>query len=156
MSVKLLTEHHLELLSLKEDCTGLSGSTRMKMPHCWKARVAPQMVTLKVVLTGILVETLPMNTKKANSSNFYPPTKGYCREKSICKSQNINPIAPTPKFTLGIIQIITKACQLSACKSPVVKLRINNYEPCYQDMPITLYSLGYFKMMISFSIFRQH
>ena len=33
--VKLLTEHHLELLSLNEGCRGLSESTHVKMPHCW-------------------------------------------------------------------------------------------------------------------------
>ena len=32
MSVKLLTEHHLEFLSLKGGCTGLSESTLVKMP----------------------------------------------------------------------------------------------------------------------------
>ena len=37
MSVKLLTEHNLEFLSLKADCTGLSESTLVKMPHCWKS-----------------------------------------------------------------------------------------------------------------------
>ena len=37
MSVKLLTEHHLEFLSLKGGCTGLSESTLVKMPHCWKS-----------------------------------------------------------------------------------------------------------------------
>ena len=39
MSVKLLTEHHLELefLSLKGGFTGLSESTLVKMPHCWKS-----------------------------------------------------------------------------------------------------------------------
>ena len=40
MSVKLLTEHHLEFLSLKGGCTGLSESTHVKMPHCWKSHVA--------------------------------------------------------------------------------------------------------------------
>ena len=40
MSVKLLTEHHLEFLSLKGGCTGSSESTLVKMPHCWKSRVA--------------------------------------------------------------------------------------------------------------------
>ena len=40
MSVKLLTEHNLEFLSLTERCTGLSESTLVKMPHCWKSRVA--------------------------------------------------------------------------------------------------------------------
>ena len=37
MSVKLLTEHHLEFLSLKGGCTGSSQSTHVKMPHCWKS-----------------------------------------------------------------------------------------------------------------------
>ena len=37
--VKLLTEHHLESLSLKEGCTGLSESSLVKMPHCWKSHV---------------------------------------------------------------------------------------------------------------------
>ena len=42
MSVMLLTEHHLELLSLKEGCTGSSEPTLIKMPHCWKSQVAAQ------------------------------------------------------------------------------------------------------------------
>ena len=33
MSVKVLTEHHLEFLSLKGGCTGSSESTLVKMPH---------------------------------------------------------------------------------------------------------------------------
>ena len=40
MSVKLLTEHHLEFLSLKGGFTGSSESTLFKMPHCWKPHVA--------------------------------------------------------------------------------------------------------------------
>ena len=40
MAVKLLTEHHLEFLSLKGDCTGSYESTLAKMPHCWKSHVA--------------------------------------------------------------------------------------------------------------------
>ena len=34
MSVKLLTEHHLEFLSLNGDCIGSSESTPVEMPHC--------------------------------------------------------------------------------------------------------------------------
>ena len=44
MSVTLLTEQHLELLSLKGGFTGLSESTLDKMPHCWKSHVAAQMI----------------------------------------------------------------------------------------------------------------
>ena len=42
MTVELLTEHHLEFLSLKGGCTGLSESTYVKMPHCWKSHVMVQ------------------------------------------------------------------------------------------------------------------
>ena len=37
MIVKLLTEHHLEFLSLKGGCRGSSESTHVKMSHCWKS-----------------------------------------------------------------------------------------------------------------------
>ena len=42
MIVKLLTEHHLEFLSLKGGYTGSSESSHVKMPHCWKSSVATQ------------------------------------------------------------------------------------------------------------------
>ena len=48
--VKLLTEHHLELLSLKGGCTGLSESTLVKMPHCWKSHVVAQVLIILLVL----------------------------------------------------------------------------------------------------------
>ena len=38
MSVKLLTEHRLDLVSLKGGCTGSSESTLVKMPYCVAAR----------------------------------------------------------------------------------------------------------------------
>ena len=39
MTVKLLTEHNLEFLSLKGGYTGSSESTHVKMSHCWKSHV---------------------------------------------------------------------------------------------------------------------
>ena len=39
MSVKLLTEHHLEFLSFKGGCTGSSESTFVIIQHCGKSRV---------------------------------------------------------------------------------------------------------------------
>ena len=42
MSVKLLIEHHLEFLSLIGGCTGLSESSLVKMPNCWKSHVTAQ------------------------------------------------------------------------------------------------------------------
>ena len=44
MSVKLLTDHNLEFLSLKGGFTGSSESTLVKMPHCWKSHVAAHFI----------------------------------------------------------------------------------------------------------------
>ena len=55
MSVKLLTEQHLEFLSLKGGCTGSSESTLVKMPHCWNSHVAAHL------------ETCSSNKRKAKS-----------------------------------------------------------------------------------------
>ena len=44
MNMKLLTEHHLEFLSLKGGCTCSSESTHVKMPHCWKSHDAAHFV----------------------------------------------------------------------------------------------------------------
>ena len=46
MTVKLLSEHYLEFLSLT-GCTGSSESTPVKIPHCWKSHVADQMCQAK-------------------------------------------------------------------------------------------------------------
>ena len=40
MILRLLTEHHLEFLSLKRGCTGSSESFLVKIPHCWKSHIA--------------------------------------------------------------------------------------------------------------------
>ena len=47
MSVKLLTDHPLEFLSLKGGCRGPSESTHVKMPHCWKSYALAHMWTGK-------------------------------------------------------------------------------------------------------------
>ena len=53
MSVKLLIEHDLELLSLKGGCTCSSESTLVETPHCWKSYVTDQWASLeKICLWG--------------------------------------------------------------------------------------------------------
>ena len=42
MTIELLTEYHLEFLSLEGGCTGPSETTLVKMPHFWKSHVAAQ------------------------------------------------------------------------------------------------------------------
>ena len=44
MIFKLLTERHLEFLSLKGGCRGLSESTLVKMSNCWKSHALAHMV----------------------------------------------------------------------------------------------------------------
>ena len=44
MIIKLLTEHHLESLSLKGGCRGSSESTLVKMPNCWKSHAEAQCI----------------------------------------------------------------------------------------------------------------
>ena len=55
MSVKLLTEHHLEFLSLKVGCTGSPESTLVKMPHYWKSHI---MAHIEKKHIGLIVHIL--------------------------------------------------------------------------------------------------
>ena len=50
MSVLLLTENHLELLSFKGGYTGSSESVLVKMPHCWKSHDAAHILLYGIVL----------------------------------------------------------------------------------------------------------
>ena len=52
MSTKLLTEHYLEFLRLKGDCTGSSESTIFKMPHCCGPNVLPRYCTFAIISIG--------------------------------------------------------------------------------------------------------
>ena len=44
MIVKLLTEYHLEFLSLRGGCRGSSESTLVKISNCWKSHALAHMV----------------------------------------------------------------------------------------------------------------
>ena len=48
MTVKQLTEHHLEFLSLMGGYIGSSESTLVKMPHCWKSHVVAHVFSIRV------------------------------------------------------------------------------------------------------------
>ena len=60
MTVNLLTEHHLEFLSLNGGCTGSSESTLVKMPHCWKS-------PLQLILSSKMTEEYDFMTYEATS-----------------------------------------------------------------------------------------
>ena len=61
MIIKLLTEHHLEFLSLTGGCRGLSESTLVKMSNCWKSHAAAQ-ILLHSVSPDHVHHTLTSNT----------------------------------------------------------------------------------------------
>ena len=53
MIVKLLTEHHLEFLSLKGGCRGSSTQNAInyvKIPHCWKSHAMAQLLFFNALM----------------------------------------------------------------------------------------------------------
>ena len=56
MIAKLLTEHHLEFLSLKGGCTGSSESTLVKMPHCLKSHAAAHIYKRSVYRMEVMMD----------------------------------------------------------------------------------------------------
>ena len=62
MIVTLLTEHHLEFLSLKGGCRGSSKSTHVNMSNCWKFYAAAQILSLRslfcLFLSGCFIQVL--------------------------------------------------------------------------------------------------
>ena len=49
MNIKLLTEYHLESVSLKGGCTGSFEATLVKKTHCWKSHVVAHLSMLSMV-----------------------------------------------------------------------------------------------------------
>ena len=66
MIVKLLTEHHLEFLSLKGGCRGSSESTLVKMSNCWKSHAAAQICLKNIPLkkTSYIKEMLALHLSR--------------------------------------------------------------------------------------------
>ena len=54
MTVKLLTEYHLEFLSLNGGCRGSSESSLVNMSNCWKSHAAQIILLLDDIFCIIL------------------------------------------------------------------------------------------------------
>ena len=54
MIVKLLTEHHLEFLSLKRGCRGSYESSLVKMSNCWKSHALAQLYKFIIISCSCL------------------------------------------------------------------------------------------------------
>ena len=57
MNIKLLNQHNLEFLSLKEGNTGSSESIHVKMSHCWKSHVAAHLSLGRIQRPGLSMKT---------------------------------------------------------------------------------------------------
>ena len=75
MTVKLLTEHHLEFLSFKGGCRGSSESTHIKMPHCTR---------LKLLFRSILLKGISNSIYNASASVLKDIIASPKMEKRIC------------------------------------------------------------------------
>ena len=96
MSVKLLTEHHLEFLSLHGGCACSSESTLVKMPHCWKSHVAAhltfdtQVGGAKLNRPGSLPPSLLPSVITCCFFTACDPKAARDRQDSITKTNTIN------------------------------------------------------------------
>ena len=83
MTVKLLTEHFLEFLSLKGGCRGSSESTHVKMPHCWKSHARAQILC---VCPYVLVS---QHVANKNMKKCYESIKCEYKLESVLNSNKI-------------------------------------------------------------------
>ena len=101
MSVKLLTEHRLEFVGLKADCTGSSESTLVKMPYCWKSHVAAQFMSRCVRYAGYI-----HILKKRKNSDKYHKSSFSCMQCAVSCSSSL-------KLFIAFMQTHEKETHLS-------------------------------------------
>ena len=70
MIVKLLTEHHLEFLSLRGGCRGSSKSTLVKMPHCLISHATAHYIVHTVCYRDVLKG--PADDTQQTSRDYQP------------------------------------------------------------------------------------
>ena len=85
MIVKLLTEHHLEFLSLKGGSRGSSESSHVKMSNCWKSHVMAQFSILVIIFNCALFcrRTCAKRIKHNFLVSFFDGLKSTCRVHGI-------------------------------------------------------------------------
>ena len=91
MNIKLLTEHHLDILSLKGGCIGSSESTLVKMPLCWKSHVTAQIFPLYSLHTGLFYRSLCVFAYQFFSQYIIFKNKN---KKKHIQRQTVCPICP--------------------------------------------------------------
>ena len=81
MTVKLLTEHHLEVLSLKGDCTGSPESTLIKVRDCWEITCRGSIV--------IITNTLNWVCNLSSQQTQFCPRKSSLRKRASAYDQEM-------------------------------------------------------------------
>ena len=76
MTVKLLTEQHLEFLIFRGGCTGLTESTHVKMPPCWKYFVAAIGVAPITQLRTCVIKIITLKGGHLSGKSDFPKPKG--------------------------------------------------------------------------------
>ena len=66
MIVKLLTEHHLELLSLLGGCRCPPESTLVEMSNCWKSHAAAHMLNIESNIHAHILLNLLKSLRKSD------------------------------------------------------------------------------------------
>ena len=84
MSVKLLTEHRLEFVGLKADCTGSLRLHSSKCHICWKSHVAAQFMSRCVRYAGYI-----HISKKRKNSDKYHKSSFSCMQYALSCSSSL-------------------------------------------------------------------
>ena len=101
MSVKLLTEHRLEFVSLKGGCTGLSESTLVKMPHCVAAQFMINWLRADAYGYAVYIHI----SKKRKKTDKYHKSSFSCMQCAVSCSSSL-------KFFFYFMQTHEKETQL--------------------------------------------
>ena len=102
MTVELLTEHHLEFLSLIGGFTGSYETTLVKMPRCWKSHVTAQFCRLSSA-SSIHYHDIGLCSRRSVimfGLCFMPLTFGVV-ENSVCSSTSFIWASSQENLSLG-------------------------------------------------------
>ena len=83
MIIKLLTEHHLEFLSLKKGCRGLSESSLVKMSNCWKSHALAHLYVLMLNSRVVRVGAESVDKRLRRFSRIQSSAKSSCIHTEI-------------------------------------------------------------------------
>ena len=91
MIVKLLTEQHLEFLSLQGGCRDSTESTLVKIPNCWKSHALAHLEFLS--LKGGCTSSSSESTLEKNNTTLFEIT---CRGIMLLKLKRDGFLPPLP------------------------------------------------------------